>query len=143
MAGRGKPPSLDNLGPISLTSCVGNVVEHAILNRVSRYLEDRDIYPHNMIGFRPGLLTQEVMKLIKDQVINPNTRDIRAILGLDLERGFDNALHHSVLSQISCLGVGKRFDDYTKSFLTDREANLKVDDLASTRSDLASEGRHK
>ncbi|XP_037505344.1 uncharacterized protein LOC119381643 [Rhipicephalus sanguineus] len=54
----GKPPSLDNLLPISLTSCVGKVAEHAILNRVSRYLEDRDIYPHNMIGFRPSIATQ-------------------------------------------------------------------------------------
>ncbi|XP_070379199.1 uncharacterized protein [Dermacentor albipictus] len=39
-----KPPSLDNLRPISLTSCVGKVAEHAMLNRLSRYLEDHDIY---------------------------------------------------------------------------------------------------
>ncbi|XP_037508936.1 uncharacterized protein LOC119385599 [Rhipicephalus sanguineus] len=101
------------------------------MNRVSRYLEDRDIYPHNMIGFRPGLSMQDAVKLIKDQVIDRNKRDVRAILGLDLERAFDNILHHFVLSQISCIGLGKCFHDYTKSFLTDREAILKMGDLVS------------
>ncbi|XP_075543106.1 uncharacterized protein LOC142576707 [Dermacentor variabilis] len=35
----GKVPSIDNLRPISLTSCVGKVAEHEVLNRLTRYLE--------------------------------------------------------------------------------------------------------
>ncbi|XP_075740414.1 uncharacterized protein LOC142786679 [Rhipicephalus microplus] len=38
------PPSLDNHQPISLTSCRGKVAEHAIFNRVTQYLEKREIY---------------------------------------------------------------------------------------------------
>lgn len=41
----GKVPSIDNLRPISLTSCVGKVAEHAVLNRLTRYLEENQVYP--------------------------------------------------------------------------------------------------
>lgn len=71
------------------------------------------------------------MKLIKYQVIDTNTRDIRAILGLDLEKASDDVLHHFVLSQTLSFGVGKRFHDYTNLFLTDREAILTMGDLVS------------
>ncbi|XP_075526245.1 uncharacterized protein LOC142557943 [Dermacentor variabilis] len=61
----GKVPSIDTLRPISLTSCVDKVAEHAVLNRLTRYLEENQVYPHTMIGFRAGLSTQDAMKLIK------------------------------------------------------------------------------
>ncbi|XP_037579677.1 uncharacterized protein LOC119462403 [Dermacentor silvarum] len=82
-----------------------------------------------MIGFRTGLSTQDAMKLIKYQAIDRNTRDTRAILGLDLEKVFDSVLHSFVLSQISSLGLGKYFHDYTRSFLADRKATLGAGDL--------------
>nr|XP_037291317.1 uncharacterized protein LOC119187224 [Rhipicephalus microplus] len=96
----GKSHSLGNFMPIHLTSCIGKVAEHAILNRVTRYLEESDIYLHNMISFRAGLSMQDAMKLSKYQVVDTNTRDIRAIPGLHLERAFENVLQQFVLSQI-------------------------------------------
>ncbi|XP_037568110.1 protein YkfC-like [Dermacentor silvarum] len=93
-----------------------------------------------MIGFRAGLSTQDAMKLIKNQVIDRNPRDARAILGLDLEKAFDNILHSFLLGTISSLELGKHFHDYTRSFLADREAMLKVGDLASDLARLGSRG---
>ncbi|XP_037568140.1 uncharacterized protein LOC119449016 [Dermacentor silvarum] len=125
-----KPHSLENLRPISLTSCVGKVTADAIHNRVFKYLEDKDIYLQNMIRFRAGLLTQDAMKVMKDQVIDRNMRDRRAIFGLDFEKALD-ILHSFVLRTISSLRLGKHFHNYKRSFLADREAILKVGDLAS------------
>lgn len=51
---QGKPPSLENLRPISVTSCVVNVAEHAAFNRLSRYMEEHEVCPHAMVGFRLG-----------------------------------------------------------------------------------------
>ncbi|XP_075527646.1 uncharacterized protein LOC142559851 [Dermacentor variabilis] len=39
---QGKPLSLENLRPISLTLCVGKVLEHAFLNRINSHLEETE-----------------------------------------------------------------------------------------------------
>lgn len=136
----GRSPNLDNMRPISLTSCVGKVAEHVVLNRLTRYLEDNGLYPYTMIGFRAKLSTQDAMKLLKHQVIDCNTRDMRAILGLDLEKAFDNVTHSFVLRSIAELGLGVRFYKYVKSFLTRRRATLSVGDLVSEEIELGSRG---
>lgn len=136
----GKTPSVDNLRPISLTSCVGKVAEHAVLNRLSRFLENNEVYPHSMIGFRPGLSTQDTMKLIKNQIIDNDSSDTRAILGLDLEKAFDSVLHSHILASISRLNLGERFYNYVRSFLSDRKATIRVADLESQLLELGERG---
>ncbi|XP_037568240.1 uncharacterized protein LOC119449128 [Dermacentor silvarum] len=73
----GKALSIDNLRPISLTSCVGKMAEHVMLNRLTDYIESNDCYTHNMIGFRSGLSTQDAMMLIKHQIIDCTTADTK------------------------------------------------------------------
>lgn len=41
----GKSPSLENLRPISLTSCIGKVMEHAVHNRIPRYIRRKGLFP--------------------------------------------------------------------------------------------------
>ncbi|XP_037529286.1 uncharacterized protein LOC119406625 [Rhipicephalus sanguineus] len=128
---QGKAPNVDNLCPIYLTSCVGIGAEHVVLNRISRYLEDNSVYSHNMIGFRAGLPTQDAMKMIKHQIIDLNTRDPRALLGLDLEKAFDKALHAYILASVADLELGPRLYTYVRSFLTGRKAKLRFGDFVS------------
>nr|XP_050051062.1 uncharacterized protein LOC126547207 [Dermacentor andersoni] len=40
-------------------------MERAVLNRMKACLEDNEIYPRNIIGFRQGLATQDAMELVK------------------------------------------------------------------------------
>ncbi|XP_072140829.1 uncharacterized protein [Dermacentor andersoni] len=104
-----KPPNLATRKPISFTLCVGKVAEYTIRNRDSRYMEDKNVYPDNMIGLRAAVSTQDAIWLIKDQVIN--TRGTRTILYLDLEKVFDNILHFFVLGTFSSLRLGEPFHD--------------------------------
>ncbi|KAM7300617.1 hypothetical protein ISCGN_016225 [Ixodes scapularis] len=62
-----KPPGIEYLRPISLTSCVGKVLEHVLMNRWQRYLEDEGLFPNAMYGFREMLCTQDAMALIKKE----------------------------------------------------------------------------
>ncbi|KAG0412376.1 hypothetical protein HPB47_010480 [Ixodes persulcatus] len=50
--------------------------KHVIHNRISRHIEGKNLFPYNMIGFRPSLSTQDAMKLLKHQIFNKNTRDL-------------------------------------------------------------------
>lgn len=136
----GKPPGLANLRPISLTSCVGKVAEHVIHKRISDHVEKSNLFPYNMVGFRPALSTQDAMKLIKCQIIDNPTRDVRAILGLDLEKAFDNVSHAHILNAISDLNLGASFHGYISSFLKGRKATLKIGDLTTEAFELGPRG---
>lgn len=89
----GKPPYIDSLRPISLTSCVGKVLEHVLMNRWQRYLEESELHPNSIIGFRNKLCTQESMIPLKNEVVDDTigTKDNKAILGVDLHSAFDKS----------------------------------------------------
>ncbi|KAM7314956.1 uncharacterized protein ISCGN_004740 [Ixodes scapularis] len=136
-----KPPSTDNLRPISLTSCAGKLLEHIVLNRLQSYLEDHDKLPVTMFGFRSHLSTQDVLLQLKEEVMLPATRNSpTAILALDLKGAFDNVKHTAILSQLNTLDCGHRTYQYIKDFLSGRRAILKVGDLATDPVLLGSRG---
>ncbi|KAM7285205.1 hypothetical protein ISCGN_032163 [Ixodes scapularis] len=93
---------IENVRPISLTSCVGKLMEHVVLTRLNNHMENRGLYPHTMIGFRPHLSTQDVMLQIKHQRLDARGRaaGLKAILGLDLTKAFDNVTRKAVLENL-------------------------------------------
>ncbi|XP_037580255.1 uncharacterized protein LOC119463486 [Dermacentor silvarum] len=139
-----KPPGIEGLRPISLTSCVGKVLEHVLNTRWNRYLEAHNIYPDSMLGFRAKLGTQDAMLLIQREVLDPPggtpKNDNRAILGLDLQSAFDNVRHSAVLAQVSRLGLGARSYNYIRAFLSRRTARLEVGGTKLEERELGSVG---
>ncbi|KAM7310567.1 hypothetical protein ISCGN_007475, partial [Ixodes scapularis] len=125
----GKRPQLDSLRPISLTSCAGKLMEHVVLGRLNRYMEE-----HTMVGFRPHLSTHDVMLRLKHQIVDgtgSSPLDTKAILGLDLTKAFDNIIHDAVLDNLRALAVGKRTYEYIQNFLSRRKARLAVGGVES------------
>ncbi|KAM7306314.1 hypothetical protein ISCGN_010045 [Ixodes scapularis] len=138
----GKRPELEALRPISLTSCVGKLMEHVILNRLNNYMERKQLFPHTMIGFRPHLSTQDIMLRLKHQIIDGEQSSrlvTRAILGLDITKAFDNVKHDAVLENLEMLGVGARTHDYIQDFLNDRTAQISIG--GATSDDIMLGGR--
>lgn len=105
----GKPPHIENLRPISLTSCVGKVLEHVLLNLWQSYLEEEALHPDTMLGCRAKWSRQDAMLLIKHEVIDQPTRSINniAVLGLDLQSACDRVHHSAILEQVSRLNMGR------------------------------------
>ncbi|XP_075741347.1 uncharacterized protein LOC142790293 [Rhipicephalus microplus] len=136
-----KPPGIENLRPISLTSCAGKVLEHVLNNRWQRHMEDNSAYPATMLGFRARLSTQDAMLLIqRDLLESPSKTDCRTILGLDLKSAFDNVKHSVILAQIPRLGLGERTYNYIRAFLSDRATSLCVGHLQLEERKLGSVG---
>ncbi|XP_070386402.1 uncharacterized protein [Dermacentor albipictus] len=69
------------------------------------------------------------MLQLKNQILHDKTRYTRAILGLDLEKAFDNVPHESILKQMSNSNLEERAYNYVRDFLNDRKATLTVGDL--------------
>lgn len=136
----GKPPKLENLRPISLTSCVGKLMEHVVQTRLTRYMEDNSLWPDEMVGFRPKLSTQDVMLRLNHDIIDSSSRDAKVILGLDLKKAFDNVKHEAILEELQAIGAGQKTYDYIKDFLTNRTAKIRYQDIESGVITLGSRG---
>lgn len=123
----GKSPSIQNLRPISLTSCVGKVMERMVLQRLQKHLEATEQMPATMFGFRKHLGTQDVMIQLNELVVKQATRARpRAILALDLKGAFDNVTHASILRNLNTTKCGQRTFNYIKSFLENRTAVITI-----------------
>lgn len=120
----GKPLMLENLRPISLTSCVGKLLERIIQVRVQEYMEENNLFTHQMFGFRRHLSTQDVFIQLREEEDN---KKWTALAALDLKKAFDRISHAAILRQISELGLGKRTYNYVRSFLSDRTANIQLE----------------
>lgn len=137
----GKEPSIENLRPISLTSCVGKLMEHMVLNRLQNYLEDSQLMPHTMFGFRPHLSTQDILLQLREDILSQASKHTpKAILALDLKGAFDNVNHETILQNLNNLGCGERMYSYIRDFLTDRTAVIKIEDKRSQPINIGSKG---
>ncbi|KAM7289972.1 hypothetical protein ISCGN_030100 [Ixodes scapularis] len=137
----GKPLTLEHLRPISLTSCLGKLMEHIILDRLTNHMNDADLFPHTMVGFRAGLSTQDILLQLSEQIIkSTGNLDTAAILALDLTKAFDNVTHESILGGLGSVNPGERTYNYIKAFLSERTAVVNVGDLTSDTTQLGSRG---
>lgn len=96
----------NNRRDISLTFCVGVRMEHAFLARSTDYLEDNDILPYTMLGFRRHLSCQDTILQLKHQIIYTTDRSTKAILGFNLRKAFDNVTHTTKLQKVNVLNMG-------------------------------------
>lgn len=139
----GKKLHLNNLRPISLTSCLGKLLEHIILNRLNKHMELNGLYPDTMIGFRTNLSTQDVLLQLKQAIIygeGTSILDTRALLGLDIAKAFDRISHEAILNSIEKLGLGEKTFNYVANFLNNRTAKLKIGEIESKEFDMVNRG---
>lgn len=128
----GKKLQIENLRPISLTSCLGKLFERVITFRLQTYLEDGNLLPHTMFGFRAHLSTQDVLLQLKEEVIEPVPRyGENVIMALDIKGAFDNVSHPAILEGLAALNCGHRVFNYVKAFLTDRTATVGMGTIRS------------
>ncbi|XP_075743984.1 uncharacterized protein LOC142802820 [Rhipicephalus microplus] len=102
--------------PISLTSCVDKLIEHACLNRGYGYLDSNNVYRSHIIGFRRGLSMQDAMVLLRQRVIDNTERGMMAVIGLYLRKAFSMVEHTAIFEIVSQLGLGERTYKYIKIF---------------------------
>lgn len=137
----GKSLKIENLRPISLTSCLGKLLEHIIHARLTQHLSRLQIIPPTMIGFQAGLSTQDILLQLKQEIITPaNHFDTAAILALDLHKAFDNVKHSAILNNLQATNPGQRTYRYIQNFLSNRTATISVGDVQSDTITLPAKG---
>ena len=127
-----KPIGIENLRPISLTSCVGKLFEHMVHDRLTQFLEEGGHLPDTMFGFRQHLSTHDVLLLLKEDLLDHlSHRSKYSILGVDVKGAFDNVSHDAILNNLEGTGCGTRTYTYVRNFLTDCTATVGISNIHS------------
>ncbi|XP_064469998.1 uncharacterized protein LOC135384740 [Ornithodoros turicata] len=87
----GKHPShLSSFRPVSLTSCVGKVMERMVLHRLEWWLERNHVFPDEMAGFRRHRSSVDsLMDLVTAVEVAKSCKRIVEAVFLDVKRAYD------------------------------------------------------
>ena len=121
--------------PISLTSCLGKILEKIIANRLIHLLEDRGLLTNNQAGFRPGRATvDQVLKLVQDASDNMQSqpRGIRTMATFfDYSKAYDTVWRDGLLFKMLEMKLPFRFIRYTRHFLSSRWTTVSINNIHS------------
>ena len=125
--GKGSKQSVDSYRPVSLTSCVGKIVESVIVGQMTRTLECLGILPQEMHGFRPGRSTAtaitNVVESVKDHLLKK--KYVMAV-ALDASAAFDIMPRDFLVTSVERIGGGPRICAWLENYLHDRTSYVQV-----------------
>ena len=92
--GKGSPDDPSNYRPISITSCIGKILEKIIFKYIYNYLQENDILTKFQSGFRPKDSTVNQLLEIYHTIIEnlDKGKDIKFIF-CDVSKAFDKVWH--------------------------------------------------
>ena len=113
--------------PISLTSCVGKVVERMINSRLTWHLEHNGILTKEQAGFRQNLSTEDQVTFIT-QSIEDGFQDKQHTLAvwIDFEKAFDRVWKDGLLFKMQECGVAGKMYKWILQYLNNRKARVQV-----------------
>lgn len=121
-----------NYRPISLLSCLGKIYEKIILTRLNEWSDSNNIIPPEQHGFRKRHSTNHQLLRVTDYITEGfNRRQATGALFLDVSKAFDKVWHDGLIYKLLILGAPKSLVEIIKSYLTDRQLQIKLEDCRS------------
>ena len=117
-----------NFRPISLLPCLGKIFERIIAQRLSSFLESKNLFSKYQAGYRKGRMTTEhILRLSEETCSSFKRKQVSMSLFLDAEAAFDKAWHDAIRYKLHhVLKLPNRLVRLISSFLTDRKLTVCV-----------------
>ena len=117
-------------GPISLLDTGWKVLEKLLINRLNHHVYSREHMNENQFGFRPQKSTIDAAMVVKEFVQDSlATRDVIALMSLDVQGSFDAGWWPAVLKEMRDCGSPKILYKLTKSNFTERTTILATNSI--------------
>ena len=129
----GKPKlEITSYRPLSLTSCLGKILEKIITNRVKDWCNENDIINKQQNGFRSKRNTNDnLFKLTQSLKQNIKKGFVTSAVFLDVEKAFDQVCHTGLLHKMKKFGIDHSRLRWMKSFLRERSISVKIKNIKS------------
>ena len=132
---KGKSP--DDLGsyrPISITSCLGKLMERMINFRLYWWLETSKSLSDNQAGFRSGFRTEDQLFRLSQRILDGfQKKHHTTAVFVDLKQAYDRVWRRGLLLKMKNTGIHGKMYRWLKSFLTDRTIQTRVNDGVSSK----------
>ena len=124
--GKGSPDDPSNYRPISITSCIGKILEKIIFKYLYNYLQENDILTKFQSGLRPKDSTVNQLLEIYHTIIEnlDKGKDIKFIF-CDVSKAFDKVWHRGLLHKLQKYGITGNILNWFNSYLTGRQQRVK------------------
>ncbi|XP_072143777.1 putative nicotine oxidoreductase [Dermacentor andersoni] len=111
------------------------------MRRLQNHMEENELHPHSMFGFRARLSTQDVVLQIREEVLsNIPLNGEHIIMALDVKGAFDNVSHVAILTGLDNLNCGMKIHSYVKAFFSNRTATIGLGELRSEKFNTPNKG---
>lgn len=122
----------NNFRPISLLPTLGKTLERIINQRITLYIEAKNIIPPTQSGFRKGRSTQDqLFRLVQDATNQLRKKQITLSCFFDLHKAYDKLWIEGFILKLNRLGLTIHTQVLLTSFLTEREVIFKVNNITS------------
>ena len=126
------PTLFTNYRPISLLPVISKVLERIMNNQLLMYFTNTKLLSDNQYGFRPHHSTEYAALEIVDRITTHlDNNQLPISIFLDLSKAFDTLDHTILLKKIEHYGLEPSALQLLKSYLTNREQFVKIDDIKS------------
>ncbi|KAG7305787.1 hypothetical protein JYU34_009925 [Plutella xylostella] len=121
------PSQYKDLRPISLLSCMSKILEKAVYNQMSHYLEVNGILPDVQSGFRRGRSTSTALIDVVDNILASADKGMSTILTLlDFSRAFDTINVPLLIAKLTYYGFDANTVKWFYSYLDQRSQIVKL-----------------
>ena len=136
---KSKPPSIDNLRPISLLPVLSKLLEKTVLKSIMPNL--LRLYGPQQFGFRPGTSTLHAHIAIHDyttcQMDNDESTGV-LMIAYDMRKAFDTLSHEALLQSLRDSDLPVGFIHWCSDFLRDRKQRVRILHETSSTVDVTS-----
>jgi hypothetical protein len=118
--------------PIALLNTMGKVLTAIVAEILVFYTETLGLLPAHHFSGRPGRTTTDAVHLLTYKIKDAwRKRQVTAVLFLDIEGAFPNAVTSKLLHRLKKIGIPQEIITFVKTMLDDRSTILRFDNHTS------------
>lgn len=126
------PTSPSSYRPISLTCCLGKLLEKMIHDRLQWYLEKENLLSPYQAGYRTKRSTTDHLIMLENEIQNAFANRQHAVaVFFDIKGAFDMTWRYGILKEIYDYGIRGTLPKFIESFLKGRTFRVRVGDSLS------------
>ena len=125
--------------PVSLTCIACRIMEKLLKQYIVHHCESLSLFSSNQHGFRGKMSTEsQLLECFNDWTLLLDSKEPVDVFYLDVSKAFDTVSHPKLLHKLSKYGIGGKFLNWIKSFLSNRKQAVRVDGALSQYGDVVS-----